>query len=179
MKQKKQSNHKRRFSFVIGGARSGKSAFALELAQQACAPWVYLATAEALDAEMTDRIAKHRLARGSEWITIEDPLDPGRHIAECGSGAVLVDCITLWLTNLICAGRMDAEISSDVDALAQVCAGSKASVVIVSNEVGAGIVPEAAISRRFRDVAGAANQKLAAAAQDVWLVTAGIPMKLK
>lgn len=179
MRQGKQTETRGRFAFVLGGARSGKSSFALRLAEQAPAPWVYLATAQALDAEMTERIASHRLSRGDGWDTIEDPLDPARRVAGRDSGVVLIDCITLWITNLLCAGRMDSEIFSHVDALALACSRSQASVVIVSNEVGAGIVPENALSRRFRDIAGTANQRLAAVADDVWLVTAGIPLRLK
>lgn len=171
------------FTFVLGGARSGKSAFAQGLALNSHGPRVYLATAEALDAEMAGRIAEHRLSRGDGWLTIEEPLDlTGRIMKmemELGSGVVLIDCITLWITNLMAAGRADEEILKEVNGLAKACTHIPASVVMVSNEVGGGIVPENALARRFRDIAGAANQKLAAAASAAYLLAAGIPLRLK
>ncbi|OGQ57141.1 MAG: bifunctional adenosylcobinamide kinase/adenosylcobinamide-phosphate guanylyltransferase [Deltaproteobacteria bacterium RIFCSPLOWO2_02_FULL_53_8] len=174
-----ETENRRRFALVLGGARCGKSGFAQRLAEQSQPPWVYLATAQPLDIEMTERIAAHRLSRDGRWATVEDPLTPGQRIMEIDDGVALIDCVTLWITNLLCAGRLDAEILADVDGLALASSGSRASVIIVSNEVGAGIVPENGLARRFRDLAGTANQRLAAAADDVWLVTAGIPLKLK
>ncbi|MBI5886190.1 MAG: bifunctional adenosylcobinamide kinase/adenosylcobinamide-phosphate guanylyltransferase, partial [Deltaproteobacteria bacterium] len=111
------------FTFVLGGARSGKSAFAQGLALKAGSPRVYLATAEALDAEMAGRIAAHRLSRGDGWLTIEEPLDlTGRIMKmELGSGVMLIDCITLWITNLMAAGRTDEEILKEVDGLVAAC----------------------------------------------------------
>jgi len=167
------------FTFVLGGARSGKSAFAQSLALDSPAPRVYLATAEALDAEMRERIAAHRSTRGDGWITIEEPLDLAGRITKLDTGSVLIDCITLWITNLMTAGRADAEILKAVDGLACAAAQTSVRVIMVSNEVGGGIVPENALARRFRDIAGTTNQRLAAASSAAYLLAAGIPMKLK
>lgn len=171
--------NKKKITFIIGGARSGKSGFAQRLAQHLPMPWVYLATAEPLDAEMKDRIATHRQARGDGWTTVEEPLDFTGQVLKATTGVILIDCITLWITNLMGAGRSDAEISAAVDGLATTCNGTRASVIMVSNEVGHGIVPENPLGRRFRDAAGATNQRLAVAADEVYLMAAGIPMKIK
>ncbi|MBI5561895.1 MAG: bifunctional adenosylcobinamide kinase/adenosylcobinamide-phosphate guanylyltransferase [Deltaproteobacteria bacterium] len=167
------------FTFVIGGARSGKSAFALGLAEDKPGPRVYIATACALDPEMTARIEAHKAARGPQWSTIEEPIGVAERLSEISSGAVLIDCVTLWITNLLMAGLPDAEIMQAVDGLAAACNGAKASAIMVSSEVGMGIVPEGALTRRFRDLAGAANQRFARAASEVYFVAAGVPMKMK
>lgn len=171
--------NEKKFTFVLGGARSGKSGFAQRLAQQLPTPRVYLATAEPLDTEMKDRIATHRQARGDGWTTVEETLDLAGLVLKATGGVILIDCITLWITNLMGAGRSDAEILTAVDGLAKACNGSQASVIMVSNEVGHGIVPENSLGRRFRDAAGAANQRLARMAVEVYLMAAGIPMKIK
>ena len=167
-------------SLILGGARSGKSAFAERLAAESARQKIYLATSQALDSEMDQRIAVHRERRGPEWKLIEEP------VALCDqldylTGAhccVLVDCLTLWLTNLMMAGQ-DCEVEYDKLAETTVGLSRDASVLFVSNEVGQGIVPMEKTARDFRDHAGRMHQKLAEACQNVWLVTAGLPQKLK
>lgn len=162
---------------VLGGARSGKSRFAEGLAE----PFrqrIYLATAAALDDEMRERIRQHRAERGDGWRTIEEPMAIGGIIEapRPDDHVVLVDCLTLWLSNLLLAGE-DPEAAAA--ALADKVAAHTGNLVLVSNEVGLGIVPENALARRFRDAAGRLNQALAAVCSDVYLVCAGIPLKIK
>lgn len=163
---------------VLGGARSGKSRFAQARAESLPGPPVYIATAEAWDDEMRDRIARHRADRGGQWATVDAPLDlPEAITMRSGSGHVLlVDCLTLWATNLLLAER-DAEAATD--ALCAAVAGFDGHLILVANEVGLGIVPDNALSRRFRDVAGVMNQRVAAAAGEVVFVAAGLPLRLK
>jgi adenosylcobinamide kinase/adenosylcobinamide-phosphate guanylyltransferase len=164
---------------IIGGAKSGKSSFALERANAFPGKKAYVATAEALDEEMSARIEKHKAERGKDWVTIEEPGELSRalHDLQGGYGAVIVDCLTLWLTNLLLgADRFEGEIE---DFLTTLKRGSLPALFIVSNEVGMGIVPDNALSRRFRDLAGAVNQKVAAVSDEVYLVTAGIPVRIK
>ena len=156
---------------VTGGARSGKSAFALARGQAG----VYIATAEAGDDEMRLRIEHHRKERGQNWVTIEAPLDPA--IALPRDGVVVIDCLTLWVSNLMLAGRTDEAIyaaAADFAAKATTC-----TTYAVTNEVGMGIVPEHPLARRFRDVAGRVNQTFAAAAAEVWLLVCGQPLRIK
>ncbi|AMA57375.1 bifunctional adenosylcobinamide kinase/adenosylcobinamide-phosphate guanylyltransferase [Bradyrhizobium sp. CCGE-LA001] len=162
---------------ITGGARSGKSTRAEARAKGFPGRPVYLATAEALDTEMDERIAKHRARRGTDWIEREVPLDlvPAL-VATDGGGARLVDCLTLWLSNLMHAER---DWESDVKQLADALPQLNSPVVLVTNEVGLGIVPDNALARSFRDAAGIMNQTIAAAADEVELVVAGLPMKLK
>jgi adenosylcobinamide kinase/adenosylcobinamide-phosphate guanylyltransferase len=164
-------------TLVIGGARSGKSAFAEGLVSATTRPRRYVATAEAWDDEMRERIARHRLDRGAGWLTVEAPLDLVSALAAATSAeVVLVDCATLWITNHLLADHdLDAMSSALVGALAA-CA---APVVIVSNETGWGIVPDNALARRFRDAQGRLNQRLAAEAGLVVTVIAGLPLVLK
>ncbi len=163
---------------ILGGARSGKSTFAERKCIELGGERIYLATAEALDDEMRQRIAQHRGRRGGDWKTVEAPIDLLNQLeayAHAGS-TVLVDCVTLWLSNLM--GRdMDPQVA--IDRLAAGLHALKGNVVLVSNEVGLGIVPDNALARAFRDVAGLANQRLAAAADEVYFVVAGIPMRMK
>lgn len=162
-------------SLVTGGARSGKSAFAERLVRLAPAPHGYIATAEAWDDEMRDRIARHRQDRGPDWHTIEAPLDlPGA--LDQAEGAVLIDCATLWLTNHLLAGHDPDDATAG---LLATLGRHPAPVVIVSNEVGWGIVPDNALARRFRDAQGRLNQQLAAQADLVVAVIAGLPLALK
>ena len=173
---------KKNFVFVIGGARSGKSSFALELAGSStpAGKRAYIATAEALDSEMAERIEEHKRTRGEGWITIEEPLEVEKAITgDLGFAVILIDCLTLWLTNLIGEGYEDGEVMKGVEGLASACAKSGALVIAVSNEVGLGLVPENPLARRFRDLAGRANQFFSAKADEVYLVTAGIPLKIK
>jgi adenosylcobinamide kinase/adenosylcobinamide-phosphate guanylyltransferase len=163
---------------ILGGARSGKSRHAQALAERAAGERLFIATAEAHDAEMADRIARHRAERGPGWRTIDAPLDLADAIgAHAGPDRILlVDCLTLWTSNLMHATR-DIEVeAADLVAALDAAAGP---VLLVSNEVGLGIVPENALARRFRDAAGRVNQAVAAAADRVTFLVAGLPMTVK
>lgn len=168
------------FALVLGGARSGKSAFAerLVLARAAGRRPVYLATAEAWDDEMRARIAQHRAARdGQGWITQEAPRDLAAALARLDPHCpVLVDCLTLWLSNHLLA---DSDLAAEGAALVAAIAAHRGPLVAVANEVGLGIVPDNALARRFRDAAGQLNQALAAQAGTVVLVAAGLPLLLR
>ncbi|MDQ1080694.1 bifunctional adenosylcobinamide kinase/adenosylcobinamide-phosphate guanylyltransferase [Pseudoroseomonas cervicalis] len=164
------------FTLVLGGARSGKSRHAEGLIARHPAPWAYLATAEAWDAEMRARIAEHQARRDSRWQTLNVPLDLPVALAEAGPRPALVDCLTLWLTNLMLG---EHDIGAATDALEAALAARAAPTVLVANEVGLGIVPENALARRFRDAAGVLNQRLAARAARVHFVAAGLPLVLK
>ena len=164
-----------KLTLVLGGARSGKSRYAESLMAALPPPWIYLATAEARDAEMAERIAAHRTRRGTGWRTVEEPHDVASVLA-ADKGAILIDCMTLWLSNRMLAGAdMDAEIA----ALEAALDGHLWPAVLVSNEVGFGIVPCNELARRFRDLQGRLNQRLAARADRVVLVVAGLPMVVK
>lgn len=167
--------------FITGGARSGKSSLAETLAQGFGAPLCYIATGEARDSEMTARIAAHRARRGDGWLTIEEPLRLGEALrnADGRFRAVLVDCVTLWLTNLLLSHDDADRALGEVRALAELLPDLATPILIVSNEVGMGIVPDNPLSRTFRDLAGKANQILAAAADEVYMTISGIPLKLK
>lgn len=165
-------------ALILGGARSGKSRFAERLAQSRGQRLVYMATAEAHDDEMTERIARHRADRGPDWQTIEVPIDLPATIARAsGLGTViLVDCLTLWLSNMMLADR---QIAAATDDLLTALAEAPGPVLMVANEVGLGIVPENALARRFRDEAGRMNQRVAAHVPHVAFISAGLPMWLK
>jgi len=167
-----------RTTLVLGGARSGKSAYAERLIREAAPLATYLATAEAGDGEMSDRIARHRASRGAGWVTIEEPLDLVGTLNRVvlADRPVLVDCLTLWLTNLMLGER---DIPAATDELARALALRAAPTVLVSNEVGLGIVPDNALARRFRDEAGRLNQAIARIADGVILMVAGLPMVVK
>lgn len=163
---------------VLGGARSGKSAFAEARAEDSGLGKVYLATGRAFDGEMHERIAIHKKRRGVGWTTIEEPLELAAALAEAATPGtiVLVDCLTLWLTNLMMAER---DIDAAVDGLLRTLTGASAPIVLVSNEVGLGIVPENRMARDFRDHAGRLHQQIAAQADEVYFVAAGLPLKMK
>ncbi|ARS28400.1 bifunctional adenosylcobinamide kinase/adenosylcobinamide-phosphate guanylyltransferase [Sphingomonas sp. KC8] len=164
-------------TLVLGGARSGKSGFAQRLAEAGGGPLVYVATAQAFDAEMADRIARHRADRGPRWTTVDAPHDLPDAIAGLrGGGVMLADCLTLWLSNRMLA---DADMEMEIAALAAAIGQADGHVILVSNEVGSGIVPETPMGRLFRDHAGRANQAVAAVADRVALVIAGLPLWLK
>ena len=165
-------------TLVLGGARSGKSRFAEGLIAGHPGRPVYLATAQGGDAEMAARIRRHRARRSDGWTTIEEPLELPRALASAtrDNAAVLVDCLTLWLSNLMAAGR-NAE--SETQALVDALPGLGAPIVFVSNEVGLGIVPDNAMARAFRDHAGFLHQAIAAAADRVYFIAAGLPLLLK
>ncbi len=162
---------------ITGGARSGKSALAERLTLQLGRPALYVATAEALDAEMAERIARHRARRGPDWRTVDAPraLVAALEESDCGPPR-LVDCLTLWLSNLMLA---EQDWQAEAEALADALGRQRAPVVLVTNEVGAGIVPETPLGRAYRDAAGWTNQKVAAACDEVWLAIAGYPLKVK
>jgi len=168
-------------TLIIGGARSGKSAHALALAEREAerrggAP-VMIATAEALDAEMAERIARHRAERGPAWRTLELPIAvPAALAALTAQDCVVVDCLTLWLSNLMFA---EADLEAAGEALAAAAAATAAEVVLVANEVGMSVVPENALARRFRDEAGRLNRRLADQADRVIVMFAGQPLTLK
>ena len=162
---------------ITGGARSGKSRRAEARTCAFPGPPVYIATAEALDGEMADRITKHRARRGNGWIEREVPLDLVQTlIGTDGGGARLVDCLTLWLSNLLHA---EHDWSQGVAQLADALTRQRSPVVMVTNEVGLGIVPDNALARTYRDAAGIMNQTIASVADEVEFVVAGLPMKLK
>jgi len=163
---------------VLGGARSGKSAYAQSLAEGAAAERLYLATAEPGDAEMAARIARHRAERGAGWATREEPLKlADALLAESGPGrVVLVDCLTLWLSNLMFAGR---DVAAEVAHLAQAIGALEGPAVLVSNEVGLGLVPETKLGREFRDWQGRANREVAEACDAVVFVAAGLATLIK
>ena len=169
---KKRAQSLSELTLVLGGARSGKSRHAESLLRE---PRVYVATAEALDDEMRARIAAHRAVR-TAWETIEAPLDVPGALQTAGERAVLVDCLTLWLSNLLLG---EHDIAAATEALMAGLARRAAPTVLVANEVGFGIVPDNALARRFRDEAGRLNQRIAARADAVVLVVAGIPVRIK
>lgn len=163
-------------TLVLGGARSGKSRFAEGLTTRQPPPWIYVATAEAGDAEMAERIAAHQTRRGAGWSTIEAPRDLCAALEAGRTTPVLVDCLTLWLSNLMLA---EADVDREMARLEQALERRCAPVALVANEVGFGIVPENALARRFRDLQGALNQRLAARADRVILMVAGLPLYVK
>jgi len=163
---------------VLGGARSGKSGIAEQLGDALPGPHIYIATAQAFDDEMTQRIARHRADRARRWQTVECPLAlPETILKHDVEGSVtLVDCLTLWLSNLMHADR---DIAAARNSLVGLLPAAQGTLLLVSNEVGQGIVPDNALARLFRDEAGWLNQALAQAADEVWFVTAGIAQQLK
>lgn len=163
-------------TLVLGGARSGKSLYAERLIGQR--PAVYLATAQAFDAEMTKRLRLHRERRGPNWTTVEEPLALAEALRTHSTTdtPILVDCLTLWLSNLLLA---DHDIPAAAAALAETLPTLAGPVVMVANEVGLGIVPDNALARLFRDHAGQLNQQLAARAEHVVFIAAGLPLTLK
>ncbi len=169
-------------TLILGGARSGKSRYGEALVESQPGPCVYLATAEAGDAEMAARIAAHRARRGARWTTVEVPLDltAALELAAGPERAVLVDCLTLWLSNLLGAGKgAGRDVASECAHLLAALPGLAGPVVFVSNEVGQGVVPDNPLARAFVDRAGRLHQDLAAAADQVVFMTAGLPASLK
>lgn len=166
-----------RLTLVLGGARSGKSRYAEGLVTCAPAPWFYIATAQAHDDEMRERIFAHRMRRHEGWRTFDEPLNLANAIHEAPPGTpILVDCLTIWLANLMLAER---DIDAEICALINVCLAASGPLVLVSNEVGFGIVPENDLARKFRDRAGALHQRLGEIVDRCTLVVAGFPIHLK
>jgi adenosylcobinamide kinase/adenosylcobinamide-phosphate guanylyltransferase len=165
-----------RLTLVLGGARSGKSGHAEALIRRHPAPWLYIATAQALDEEMAERIALHRRRRGDGWETVEAPLDLSGALDLAAGRSTLVDCLTLWLSNHLLAG---SDLEAEIEGLERALERPAGQTVLVANEVGLGIVPDNALARRFRDAAGRLNQRLAAKAHSVVLMVAGLPMQVK
>ena len=164
-------------SFVLGGARSGKSRHAESMVTAYPAPWTYIATAQALDGEMQERIAEHRARRDDGWETLDVPFELAGALSSVETGRpVLIDCLTLWLTNVMLADR---DVEAEIRGLAEVLASPRGPWVVVANEVGLGIVPENALARRFRDAAGRLNQQVASQADEVLMMVAGLPLKVK
>jgi adenosyl cobinamide kinase/adenosyl cobinamide phosphate guanylyltransferase len=162
-------------TLILGGARSGKSRHGETLIGAYPPPWTYIATAEAWDEAMAARIAEHRARRDARWRTVEQPLGLPAALAAADT-PVLVDCLTLWLTNLMLGER---DIPAATEALAEALAARPAPTVLVANEVGLGIVPEHRLGRDFRDAAGLLHQRLAARADRVLFMLAGLPMVVK
>lgn len=168
----------RRVTLILGGARSGKSRHAESLALRHKGQPTYIATAEVTDEEMRDRIGHHREGRGGKWRTIEAPIDlvAALNEADGARSFTLVECLTVWINNLM---YHDKDVASEVERLRACLAKAKGHVVIVSNEVGLGIVPDNALARCFLDEAGRANQAIGAQADEVVFIAAGLPMILK
>ncbi len=167
---------------VLGGAKSGKSTAALNVCNAMDCQRIFLATAQAWDEEMAERIRRHQAERGTQWLTIEEPIDVVRVIEEHDEeGAViLLDCLTLWLNNLFMKYEEDHDgINREINKLTSAASEIKGALVAVSNEVGTGIVPENAMARRYRDTAGILNQQIAAVSRKVLMTFAGLPMVLK
>lgn len=163
---------------VLGGARSGKSRFAQGRAETLTGKLVYLATAQAFDDEMRERIALHRADRGPRWSTVEAPLELADAITAYSTPGtvVLVDCLTLWASNLLVAER---DTAAATEGLVRALSAARGPVILVANEVGLGIVPDNALARRFRDIAGKINQEIAAVVEEAVIMFAGLPLTLK
>jgi len=168
---------------ILGGARSGKSSFAQRLAKKAGSNVLFLATAQAGDDEMAERIARHKTSRPATWHTIEEPLELASVLQREASSTdvVIVDCLTLWLNNLLLkeGGTSETEVLEQVDRLLDVYKNGTASYIVVSGEVGLGLVPPYPLGRIYRDILGWVNQKVASRADKVFLMVAGIPLELK
>lgn len=166
---------------VLGGARSGKSRFAVEQARGIGGSTAFVATARALDADMAGRIARHRAERPPGWTTIEEPYDvvSACRRAVSAHDLLVIDCVTIWIANLMDRGDDDAAVLARADDLAKLIRERVVSTIIVSNEVGEGVHPPTEVGRRYRDLLGFANQRLAAAADRVTLMVAGVPMTVK
>jgi adenosylcobinamide kinase / adenosylcobinamide-phosphate guanylyltransferase len=169
---------------VTGGSRSGKSSYALELAGKRNGPRTYLATAQAFDDEMKQRIAAHRRSRPADWGLVEEPLRVSAALAAALPAArtIVLDCVTLWMSNLLLADEGFDEHAAESRAreLVECAQGAPgAAVIVVTNEVGSGVVPETVLGRRFRDCAGRANEVIARAADEVYLMVSGIPLRIK
>ena len=167
--------------FITGGARSGKSRFAQEMAEKFPGSKAYLATAQGLDEEMKDRIARHQKSRPRTWLTLEEPIHIGEVVQREGKrfDLLLLDCLTLWLSNLLMAGWNGKKILAATERFLRSARQAPCSIILVSNEVGMGIVPDNAAARDFRDLSGLIHQKVAREADDVYFLICGLPQKIK
>ncbi|PNU18855.1 bifunctional adenosylcobinamide kinase/adenosylcobinamide-phosphate guanylyltransferase [Geothermobacter hydrogeniphilus] len=171
-----------RLVFITGGARSGKSGYAQRRCEELPGTLLYVATARVEDAEMAERVALHQQQRGERWALLEEPLDLAARLPDVtpGRSAVLLDCLTLWLTNqLFAAGEQPAPVIAAAEQLIETLRRLDIPIFVVSNEVGSGIVPDNALARTFRDLAGRVNQLFAASADEAWLLASGLPLRLK
>ncbi|MBI4609071.1 MAG: bifunctional adenosylcobinamide kinase/adenosylcobinamide-phosphate guanylyltransferase [Candidatus Rokubacteria bacterium] len=166
---------------ILGGARSGKSRYALEMARALPGPTAFVATAEALDAEMASRIQRHRAERPAAWLTVEEPLELEAQLRRLVGHArtAVVDCLTLWVANRLLQEPVDEPILAEAAALAKLICERQYHAIVVSNEVGLGVHPETAAGRRFRDILGLVNQTIAASVDQVVWMAAGLPVTLK
>jgi len=163
---------------VGGGARSGKSRHALELARRRGTRLVFLATAETFDEEMVARVARHRAERGTEFSTVEEPLEIAAAVRKTSDvDAIVIDCLTLWLSNLMLASGRD--VDAEVEKFIAAAQSSSATVIAVTNEVGCGIVPDNTLGRDFRDRSGILNQRVASVAEEVYWMIFGQPLRVK
>jgi adenosylcobinamide kinase / adenosylcobinamide-phosphate guanylyltransferase len=171
---------KGRIVFVLGGASSGKSEFALQCAESR-GPRAFVATGQGLDDEMVERIARHRATRSTEWETVEEPLDVEAWFTKQGPEyqTIVFDCVTLWLSNLLGSGLVAPTILARVESLLEAMRLTGANVILVSNELGYGLVPAEPSVRAFRELSGRVNQCLAAGADEAYLVVSGLPLRLK
>jgi adenosylcobinamide kinase / adenosylcobinamide-phosphate guanylyltransferase len=168
------------FTFLLGGARSGKSTLALRLARESGRPVVFMATSEPRDEEMVERIERHRRERSPDWSTVEAPLDLAGALAAAPEEAcVVLDCLTLWTSNALEAGWSDEAVARAAEEVARLAAARISPTVVVSNEVGLGVVPDTPLGRRYRDVHGRVNAIFAAAAERACLVVAGRALELR
>lgn len=168
-----------RLIFVTGGARSGKSRFAEERAAHSGEPVTYLATAQAFDDEMRDRILRHRADRPAHWVTVEEPVHVVEALRQAESPVVLLDCLSLWVNNLMLWEWADDQILGAADDLVDAAKARTGLSIFVTNEVGLGIVPDNALARRYRDLLGWVNQRAAAASAEAYLLVSGLPLHLK
>jgi len=169
-------------TFILGGCRSGKSGLALEVANETKAEQrIFIATAVPFDGEMQDRVRRHQAERGAGWKTLEVPLALPEALVEHGRAGrvILVDCLTLWVSNLLLELEDPAAVENRITGMVEALQAAASPVIVVSNEVGSGVVPETKLGRRFRDLAGIANQSLAACADKVIWTVAGIPVVIK
>lgn len=162
--------------FILGGAKSGKSRYAEELVKNYVQPWVYLATGRAWDDEMKNKIKEHQQRRGTGWVTVEEPIEIADYLSQTHEAPILIDCLTLWLTNLMMDER---NIQDETQKLIEVLQSYQGNVFIVSNEVGQGIVPADPMARNFRNYAGNLHQKIANIADQFTFIVAGYPIQMK
>ena len=172
---------RKKIIFITGGVRSGKSQFALELARNFPGPKAYLATAQPLDREMAERIRRHKRNRPKDWQTLEEPLRVSAILKEKGDqfSLILIDCLTLWISNGLMANWTEKKFLQETDRLCKACRDARGSLIIVSNEVGMGIVPDNPSARMFRDLSGLIHQKVSQQADEVYFMVSGLPLQLK